>query len=209
MFLFRILRRAISAILLLAIVLLLFVGGRIWLTARDTVISKSDVILVLGAAQFDGRPSAPLLARLIEAKRIFDQNFAPKIITVGAGAPGDRTTEAAAAKDWLIHHGLKKWQVVAVEKGRDTFISTQSYIAFMKASGMQSVIIVTDPYHCLRAMTIARDMGAKPDCSPVRIGGNSLEHFNFRYLVRETAAYLAYITLGRRGIHLSDHLGRG
>ena len=208
MFLFRIIRRVINAILLMVIVLPLFVSGKIWMTAKDAVISKSDVILILGAAQFDGRPSAPFEARLGEAKRIFDLGFAPTIFTVGAGAPGDRTTEAASAKNWLIRNGLRKSQVIAIEKGRDTFVSTESYIALMKTKGMQSVIIVTDPYHCLRAMTMARDMGAKPLCSPVRKGENSLEHFNLQYLIRETGAYLAYITLGRRGIHVSDHLGR-
>lgn len=206
MFLFKIFRKIISAILLIAIVVPLFTLGRTWIAAHNSTIRKSDVIVVLGAAQFNGRPSSALKARLVEAKRIYALGFAPLIITVGAGAPGDRTTEAASSKAWLLSRGIPASAIVAIPKGRDTLVSTQSYIAEMKRKGFHSVIIVTDPYHCLRATTMANDLGAKSSCSPVRTGVNSLSHVNLHYLIRETGAYLAYVTLGRRGIHLSDHL---
>jgi vancomycin permeability regulator SanA len=76
----------------------------------------------------------------------------------------------------------------------------------MKDRKISDVIIATDAYHCQRAMTMANDLGADATCSPVRTGPNTLENSHFRYLVREAGAYLAYITLGRRGIHISDHL---
>lgn len=206
MILFRVLRRVIGAIILIAIVVPIFTLGRTWLAGHNSTPKKADVIVVLGAAQFNGRPSAALQARLVETKRIYALGFASSIITVGGGAPGDRTTEAASSKAWLLSHGVRASAVTAIAKGRDTFVSTQSYIAEMKRKGFHSVIIVTDPYHCLRAMTMANDLGAKSSCSPVRTGANSLSHPNLHYLVRETGAYLAYVTLGRRGIHLSDHL---
>lgn len=206
MFGFRLIRRMASALILLVLVVPLFTLGRIWNGAHNPLLQKADVIVVLGAAQFDGRPSAALQARLVEAKRVYKAGLAPRIITVGGGAPGDRTTEAASGKSWLILHGVPKGAVVAIEKGRDTWVSTQSYVAEMKRRKMKSVIIVTDPYHCLRALTMARDLGAKSACSPVRTGANSLSHLNVHYLLRENIAYLAYITFGRRGIHLSDHL---
>jgi uncharacterized SAM-binding protein YcdF (DUF218 family) len=209
MFGFRIIRRALSAIILLAIVLPIFVLGKTWYVAHHSTIEKADVIVVLGAAQFDGRPSDVLKSRLIEAKRIYLLGFAPTIITVGAGAPGDRTTEADSAKNWLVTEGIRKSAVIAVPKGRDTFVSTQSYVAEMKSLKKTSAIIVTDPYHCLRAVTIAKDFGVRSYCSPVTTGVNSLQHLNIHYLLRETGAYLAYVTLGRRGIHVSDHLSRG
>jgi len=209
MFVFKLVRRVISAVILIAIVVPIFTLGRTWFAAHDSAAHKADVIVVLGAAQFNGRPSAVLEARLIEAKRIFSLGLAPKIITVGGGAPGDRTTEAASSKAWLLSHGVPASAVTSLPKGRDTLVSTQSYIAEMKRTNLRQVIIVTDPYHCLRAMTMANDLGAKSYCSPVRTGANSLSHPNLHYLVRETGAYLAYVTLGRRGINLSDHLGLG
>lgn len=208
MFRFRLIRKALSALILLALVVPLFVLGKVWVAASNPKIRKAEVIVVLGAAQFDGRPSGALLARLVEARRIYRLGLAPSIITVGGGAPGDRTTEAESAKFWLENHGVPKNTIVAIGKGRDTLVSTRAYIAEMKKRKFHAVIIVTDPYHCLRAMTMATDLGAKPSCSPVRTGANSLAHFNLHYLIRETGAYLAYVTLGRRGIHLSDHLSR-
>lgn len=206
MFLIRILRRIISTVLLILIVVPLFTLSRTWVVAHESKATKADVIVVLGAAQFDGRPSEALLARLIEAERIFTLGMAPLIITVGAGAPGDRTTEAASSKNWLLSHGVRAEDVIALPQGRDTLVSTQAYISEMKLRGITRVIIVTDPYHCLRATTMANDLGAKSSCSPVQTGPYSLAHLNIHYLVRETGAYLAYVTLGRRGIHISDHL---
>jgi len=208
MFGFRIIRRVISAIALLLIVVPIFALGRTWYAAHNPTISSADVIVILGAAQFDGRPSEALQARLVEAQRIFKAGLAPLIITVGAGAPGDRTTEAAASKEWLAEKGISSSSIVAIEKGRDTLVSTRSYILEMRRRGASSVIIVTDPYHCLRAITMARDLGARSTCSPVRSGPNSLKRADLHYLVRETGAYLAYVLLGRRGILVSDHPGK-
>lgn len=208
MFGFRIVRRIFSAIILLLIVVPLFALGKVWIAGHNSQIRKADVIVVLGAAQFDGRPSGTLKARLVEAERIYRLGLAPSIITVGGGAPGDRTTEADSAKAWLQKHGVPRKAILAIGKGRDTLVSTRSYIAEMKNRGVRRLIIVTDPYHCLRAMTMASDLGAEPSCSPVRTGPNSLAHTQLHYLIRETGAYLAYITLGRRGIHLSDHLSQ-
>jgi len=76
----------------------------------------------------------------------------------------------------------------------------------MRARKIYNVIIATDPYHCQRAITMAKDLGADASCSPVQTGPNTLDKSRFRYLIREAGAYLAYISLGRRGIHISDHL---
>jgi uncharacterized SAM-binding protein YcdF (DUF218 family) len=206
MFLFKLLRKVIGAVALIVIVVPLFTFGKTWMAGHNSRIQKSDVIVVLGAAQYNGRPSSVLRSRLVEAERVFALGYAPMIITVGAGAPGDRTTEAASSKEWLISHGVSARDVIAIPKGRDTLASTQGYIAEMKRRHLHSVIIVTDPYHCLRAITMAKDLGAQSSCSPVRTGANSLAHADLHYLIRETGAYLAYVTLGRRGIHLSDHL---
>lgn len=208
MFLFKIIRKIVGAIVLLVIVIPIFVIGKTWTSAHNTTITTADAIVVLGAAQFDGRPSDALKARVVEAKRIYELGLAKTIITVGGGAPGDRTTEAATSKYWLSTHGLKSKNIVSIGKGRDTLMSTQSYVEEMKRRKLVSVLIVTDPYHCLRAMTMANDLGAKSYCSPVRTGPNSLDHSHLRYLLRESGAYLAYITLGRRGIHVSDHLNQ-
>jgi uncharacterized SAM-binding protein YcdF (DUF218 family) len=146
------------------------------------------------------------LARLEEAKQLRDKGYAPLIITVGAGAPGDRTTEAAAGKYWLSRHGVPKAKIISLPVGRDTFTQTKAYIAEMKKRNVYNVIIATDAYHCGRSMRMANDLGAVATCSPAKTGPNTLEKSRTRYFIRESGAYLAYITLGRRGIHISDHL---
>jgi len=202
LFIFKLIRRVTSFILLLIIVIPLYVAGNIWYTAKNTTAEKSDVILVMGAAQFDGRPSEVLLARLNQAKSIFKAGLAPRIYTVGGGAPGDRTTEAAASKAWLIGNGISKTNVLAIAKGRDTLSSTKAYVEQMRKSNFASVVIVTDPYHCYRAIKMAKDRGIKPTCSAVESGPAA--NSGIKYLARETGAYLAYVTVGRLGIKLSD-----
>ena len=206
MFLFRLIRRVISFILLLIIVIPLYIAGNIWYSARNAEPIKSDLILVMGAAQFDGRPSDILKQRLEQALSTYKLGLAPVIYTVGAGAPGDRTTEAAASRNWLIQNGVAKNKILAVAKGRDTLSSTESYVTEAKKRGYASVVIVTDPYHCYRAMSMAKDLGFLASCSPVKSGAASVENSGLKYLSRETGAYLAYKTLGQLGINLSDRL---
>ena len=203
---FTLFRRIITVILTVAIAIPGYALFVTWNAANNPTIRNGDVIVVLGAAQLDGRPGLVLEARLTEAKRIYDLGLAKKIITVGGGAPGDRTTEAAAGRIWLMQNGVKYANIKALEKGRDTLNSTKLYAAEMRDRKVKNVIIVTDPFHCLRSMTMANDRGLVATCSPVQSGPNALEKSGFKYLIREAGAYLAYITLGRRGVQISDHL---
>ena len=206
MFLFRWIRRTITVILILALIGPAYGISQVWRAANNPVVRNADVIVVLGTAQLNGKPGEALEARLVEAKRIFDLGYAPSIITVGAGAPGDRTTEAASGKYWLRTHGIPTRKVTAIEEGRDTLVSTKAYAAVMKKRYVSDVIIVTDPFHCARAITMAKDQGVLATCSPVQTGPNTLENSGYKYLIREAGAYWAYITVGRRGIQVSDHL---
>jgi uncharacterized SAM-binding protein YcdF (DUF218 family) len=204
---FKLFRRIIAALLALVIAIPGYALFMTWKSAHHPPFRTSaDVIVVPGAAQLNGAPGDVLLARLQEAKRIADLGYAPLIITVGSGAPGDRTTEAASGKYWLTRHGISKKKVISLPSGRDTLTQTKTYISEMRSRKIYNVIIATDPYHCQRAMTMANDLGAVATCSPVQSGPNNLENSRSRYLIREAGAYLAYITLGRRGIHVSDHL---
>ncbi len=206
MFLFRWIRRTLTLIIIVALIAPGYAVSKVWRAANNPIVRSADVIVVLGAAQLDGRPGDALEARLIEAKRIFDLGLAPSIITVGAGAPGDRTTEAASGKAWLRAQGVPAKKVTAIEECRDTLVSTKAYAALMKKRMVSDVIIVTDPFHCQRAMTMANDQGVISTCSPVQTGPNIISQSGYKYLLREAGAYLVYITVGRRGIQVSDHL---
>ena len=210
MFLFKFALKFLAFLLLVVLVIPTWALAKTWYTANNETIRKADAIVVMGAAQLDGRPGEVLTARLKETARIYNNNFAPKIYTLGAGAPGDRFTEARAGRNWLIKNKISKSAVIEVPYGRDSFRSIKAFSKKIRSSKMQNevrdIVIVTDPYHCLRSMTMANDQGFIATCSPTKVGIASLEKVGFKYLVRETGAYLAYVTLGRRGIHISDHL---
>jgi uncharacterized SAM-binding protein YcdF (DUF218 family) len=203
---FKLIRRIITVLITVGIAVPAYALILTWNAAHNPTIRSAEVIVVPGAAQLDGKPGEVLLARLQEAKRIYALGLAPLIITVGSGAPGDRTTEAAAGAYWLRNNGVKRSAIVSLPIGRDTRTQTATYVAEMKKRKITNVIIATDPYHCNRTITMAEDLDAIASCSPVQDGPNALAGSSFRYLVREAGAYLAYITLGRRGINISDHL---
>ncbi len=202
--------RMIAFILLVVLVVRTWALGKTWYAANNQTIRKADAIVVMGAAQLDGRPGEVLSARLKESLRIYQDNLAPKIYTLGAGAPGDRYTEAKAGRNWLISKKVPRSNVIEVPYGRDSLRSIEGFAKVIQETKLKKkvkdIIIVTDPYHCLRSMTMANDQGFVATCSPAKAGIASLEEVGFKYLLRETGAYLAYVTLGRRGIHISDHI---
>jgi uncharacterized SAM-binding protein YcdF (DUF218 family) len=198
-------KRFLGIILIVLIAFPLWCTTRIWWTGTHAKAERSDAILILGAAQFNGRPSSVLEARLRQALDDYQKQYSTRVITVGAGAPGDRTTEAAASKAWLVNSGVPAGSITAIPQGRDTLQSILAAQGFLHKRGWHTILIVTDAWHCLRAETMARDHGLKPSCAPANTGpATTSATGSVRYLIRETGAYLAYVSLGRIGIHLSD-----
>ena len=183
--------------MLSVLVVVLGTATSVWWVARQDDRPRSDVIIVLGASQFDGRPSSVLAARLQHARALFADGVAPRVMTVGGGAPGDRTTEAAAGKAFLEQRDVT---AVAVPEGRNTLVSLEAAEAYMAAHGWHSAVLVTDPWHSLRSRTMARDQGIDAQTSPTRTGPSvRTRGTQLRYIARETAAYLYYRLLGRSG----------
>lgn len=190
----RLFRRILAGLLLLVV---LVVGGtatRVWWVARQDSHPRSDAIVVLGASQFDGKPSTVFRARLQHAKALFDEGVAPRVITVGGGAPGDRYTEAEAGARFLRERGV---QALAVGKGRNTLQSLQALEAEFRVRGWTSAVLVTDPWHSLRSRRMAGDLGISAETSPTRTGPAVRDRATeARYVARETAAYLYYRLFG-------------
>ncbi len=188
-----------KALALLVLGVLLVVGGtatRVWWFARQDARPASDVIVVLGASQFDGRPSSVFEARLEHAKTLYDAGVAPRVVTVGGSAPGDRFTEAEAGRAYLQRRDVP--EVVAVGEGRDTLQSLRALSGTMRTEGWRSAVLVTDPWHALRSERMARDLGIEARSSPTRRGPSvRTRATEVRYIGRETAAYLFYRLFGR------------
>lgn len=196
-FAFRWIRRLVSALVLAVLAVLVATAGWIWWTARQDARPPSDAIVVLGASQFDGRPSSVFKARLQHARALYEDDVAPRVITVGGGAPGDRTTEAEAGAAFLRERGV---EVVAVPEGRNTLQSVQAVEDLMAENGWETAVLVTDPWHSLRARSMAREAGIDAETSPTRSGPSvRTRGTQVRYIARETLAYLYWKALGGSG----------
>jgi uncharacterized SAM-binding protein YcdF (DUF218 family) len=193
--LLRPVRRLLLGVLLLVLLVLGGTAGSVWWTARGDDRPVSDAILVLGASQFDGRPSSVLEARLEHARQLYAQGVAPRIVTVGGGRPGDRFTEAQAGAAYLQERGVQ--DVVAIGAGADTFQSLEAAAEVFAEQGWTSAVLVTDPWHSLRSRSMARDQGIEAVTSPTRAGPSvRTRGTQLRYIARETAAYLYYKVFG-------------
>jgi uncharacterized SAM-binding protein YcdF (DUF218 family) len=193
----RIVRRLVTAVVLSVLLVLLGTAASVWWVARQDDAPRSDAIVVLGASQFDGRPSSVFKARLQHARSLYEDGVAPRVITVGGGAPGDRTTEAEAGAAFLRERDV---ETVAVPKGRNTLQSLEAVEVVMAEKGWQTAVLVTDPWHSLRSRTMARDQGIDAQTSPTRAGPSvRTRGTQARYIARETLAFLYYKAFGRSG----------
>jgi uncharacterized SAM-binding protein YcdF (DUF218 family) len=191
-------RRVVYLLLLLIIGTPLAAGAQVWYVARQDDRTHSDAILVLGAAQYNGRPSAVLAWRLQHALNLYREGVAPAIVTVGGNRPGDNFTEAGTGKAWLHEHGVPDSHLVAVRSGSDTLQSMVAVGKEYRKLGWHSAVIVTDPWHALRSRTMARDNGIKAVTSPTRSGPTvGSRDTQFHYIVRETGGYLYYLLVER------------
>jgi uncharacterized SAM-binding protein YcdF (DUF218 family) len=180
---------------------LLLIGGTalaIWWTARQDARPSSDAIVVLGSAQYNGVPSSIFEARLEHALQLYRQGVAPVVVTVGGKKAGDQFTEAEAGRDYLAQAGIPRDHLLAVPEGVDTLESMQDVAAAFRARGWHSAVLVTDPWHVMRAERMADDSGIDASSSPTRQGpAVQTRTTQMRYIFRETAAYLVYRATGR------------
>jgi len=174
----------------------LIVGGtafRVWQVARVDDRRPVDAVVVLGAAQYDGAPSAIFAARLRHAEALYERGLAPRIVTTGGGQEGDAFTESEAGRRYLLERGVPPRAVVAVGTGGDTLTSLRAVADRAQADGWESTLVVSDPWHSLRARTMARDSGLAAWTSPTRTGPVvQTRETQVRYIIRETGALLYY-----------------
>ena len=175
---------------------LLVVGGtafRVWQYGRIDDRSHADVILVLGAAEYNGKPSPILQARLDHAAALFKEGVADQIVTVGGRKPGDQYTEAEASDFYLAGNGVPATRILAVNSGNDTLNSMRAAAAVIQEHGWSTAVLVSDPWHMYRSETMARNSGIDAWTSPTHSGpAVQTRQTQFEYIARETAAMLYY-----------------
>lgn len=193
----RVLRRVVVLAVVAVVVITLGTAARVWWTARQDDRPRSDAVVVLGASQYDGRPSRIFSARLGHALELYREDVSGHVVTVGGSLPGDRFTEGGAGKRWLVERGVPAGRVHAIGAGSNTLHSLRLVDGLYERQGWKTAVIVTDPWHSLRARTMARDLGMDAETSPSRSGpAVHTRETQVRYIARETLAYLYYKVFG-------------
>jgi uncharacterized SAM-binding protein YcdF (DUF218 family) len=189
--------RVLGAAVLAALLLVVSTALGIWWTARQDSRPQSDAIVVLGSAQYNGVPSSIFEARLEHARDLYEAGVAPVVVTVGGKADGDQFAEAEAGRDYLAEAGVPAEALLAVPEGVDTLESMRVVAATFDERGWTHAVVVTDPWHAMRAVRMAEDAGMDAESSPTRQGpAVQTRATQFRYILRETAAYLLYRVTG-------------
>jgi uncharacterized SAM-binding protein YcdF (DUF218 family) len=166
-------------------------------TDEASQIDRADVILVLGAAQYAGRPSPVFQGRLDHSGLLYRNRFADQIVVLGAKRPGDTLSEAEAGANYLVGSGIPADDVSVSPRGESTFESLKAAADFMGERGMESAFLVSDPWHNLRIRRMARDLGIEGYVSATWHSAARSQSTRLNGYARETFAYLYYRVFNR------------
>ncbi len=192
----RVLGRYLAGLLLVLTIVVAVVALRVVTVGHRDERATAQAIVVLGAAQYDGRPSPVYSARLDHAAQLFRDGVAPHVVTIGGGQDGDRVTEGEAGRQYLRDAGIDPSALLAVGTGNDTLVSMRAAAQQLNNRGWTSVVLVTDPWHSERSQLIAGDLGLSVQVSPVSTGPATAPGVEGRYVVRETLGVLFYLFTG-------------
>lgn len=189
--------RIVSLALVLILVYLGFTMGQVWRSSTHDQAAPAGAIVVLGAAQYDGRPSPVLRARLDHAVDLYQRDVAPLIVVTGSNRPGDRVTEASASAAYLHGSGVPEAAIRREVQGTNTYDQLAASRRFLRQEGIGEVVLVSDPLHSHRLALIARETGLDARISPRPVRALSLGE-RVRVSLRETVAVSAGRLLGFR-----------
>jgi uncharacterized SAM-binding protein YcdF (DUF218 family) len=162
---------------------------------------KVDAIVVLGAAQYDGRPSAIYEARLEHAVDLYTGGVAPLLVFTGGKEEGDRFTEGGSGARWAKARGVPEEAVLAEERSRTTYQNLAGAKRALErrdpGGGRHRIVVVSDPFHMFRAVKQAADLGMDAYPSPTRTSPLSASRLKLTELVlREDLAIAGYLLSG-------------
>jgi len=162
-------------------------------TASLEEIHPADAIVVFGAAEYSGRPSPVLRARLDHALAVFHRGVAPVVITTGGAAGDPSFSEGGVGRDYLMRHGVPERSLIAETQGRDTAESAVRVGVIMRANGLHSCVAVSDAYHVFRIRKLLEHEGIAPVYVAPR--PDSRPHTAWQRagaVLRETASYFLW-----------------
>jgi uncharacterized SAM-binding protein YcdF (DUF218 family) len=185
---------ALAVFLLVLILGVIALMAAIYAQARNDETREVDAIVVMGAAQYNGRPSSVLAARLDHALTLYEEGCAPVIIVTGGKMEGDVYTEAGASEQYLLDRGVPQHAILKEDDGTDTWESMEAVGRIARGREIETVLIVSDGFHLFRSDRMAGAVGleaytsAAPD-SPIRPWSAN----EFSYVIRETGAVILQV----------------
>lgn len=186
LFPFKLIIKIISMVMSLIVAYFAITLVQVWLTGQQHSTANAQAILVLGAAEYNGTPSADLAARLNEAYTLYEAGRSPLIAVTGGNLPGDVFTEAGVSAAYLRYRGVPARAIIQ-GSGSDTYQNISSVSLQLKAHGVQSVLVVTDPFHEDRSMAVVSTFGFTPYPSPTT--SSPIQGWaQLPYYLRETVA---------------------
>jgi uncharacterized SAM-binding protein YcdF (DUF218 family) len=159
---------------------------QVYRASRHDGARPADAVIVLGAAQYDGRPSPVLQDRLDHALALYEQGLTSMVVLTGGRQEGDRFTEATAGYNYLRDRGIPDEHLLKEVGGTSTYDSLAASARFLRERGLTSVVLVTSDYHALRVEAIAEEVGLDATVSPTSTRLTGLDEV--RQLGRETVA---------------------
>jgi len=190
---------------LLAVALAFAIGGaaltayaayRVWEVGQHDNRRQVDAIVVLGAAQYNGRPSAVLAARLDHAIDLFSQGYATWFVVTGGKLPGDRVTEAESEREYAMKRNVPASAIIGETTGGTTLESIRNVKALFDGKGIRTALFVSDRTHMLRVLRLAQDQGIEAWGSPTETSpADNVTTMHFNALMHELGALGEYVFL--------------
>lgn len=157
----------VGAVLVTSVLLYLSVTFvQVWQASRRDEARAVQAIVVLGAAQYDGRPSPVLRARLEHAADLYQRGLAEHVVVTGGKQAGDRVTEATVSANYLARHGVPEHAILREVQGRSSWQQLAAAATFLKRRGITKVLLVSDGFHAARISAIADELGLEGYTSP-------------------------------------------
>lgn len=163
-----IVRRILTIIVVTVFVLWAISAATVMVWSSRDEARPAQAIVVLGAAQYAGRPSPVLRARLDHALDLWRRHLGKLLILTGGTGVGDTTSEAAVGRTYAIKHGVPDTVILMETEGRTTSESMRAVAGMLEARGLQTALLVSDPFHMLRLRILARRFGFTPYTSPTQ-----------------------------------------
>jgi uncharacterized SAM-binding protein YcdF (DUF218 family) len=164
----RIVRRMLTVAVVAVFALWVISATAVLVWASRDEARPAQAIVVLGAAQYAGKPSPVLRARLDHALDLWNRHLAALLILTGGTGSGDTTSEAAVGRTYARKHGVPDSAILVENEGRTTSESMRAVAGMLEVRGLQTALLVSDPFHMLRLRILARRFGFTPYTSPTQ-----------------------------------------